>query len=1057
MMDDEEDQFDILHVFGKPQTPRNSKQRYRQEKFLLSPSSLTGSSISADTSVTSLSNFSLSPARSHLSASSSSETADLIDYSCRSGSLVYEQATEALFPEGALFDGNPDDLSLFKDLIWERAMNQGWMENGANIFTIPLTKDSGAAFTMNLLEQDGYFSFYRLREWATDMILKKRTRLAQNDYQFYWCLRNSISVELKKELLQHRSDYFIEDTPIGILYFHLLLSKIESANNKRSCGPKAVICCWDIRHFKKPYKNTETIMSFIGLLIGIIAGSIAIYKHFARNKDADPNPNVSSINSIDAINTYQNATALQDDLRAAIMLLGQLLIHRMKAMNFSPSPTQRTLRWLENRTYDMDDIDERNADDWFHGNTPSHVPAPTQAPSQAPSRTPKHAPTYGGYPTHLPAPSRTYGPTRSHRVTPVPTYIGTSKVRADYNYDYGVVKSNGVHVFAGFGMTLIVWDARIGTIVSETRIHTNDTEGVLPCWERTDQENCYAFQNGDEVESPIDSRSRNRMSISNFFLGKNQITVIVKSDLSLKSRSENYIQGYRQTRVFVYDISDMPSDATELELLTRKDLQGSFKSGKMIGENVHIVTSSSLRVGEVLEKILSPNEVLLQGKNDATGDYYMSEADKTLSIKARSISKEINNEIKEIGIEPDDIATISQMLIQSPNNTYVPWFTRFAVLKNLIITYSFASDRHSPDGDNFTMSQSGIFLSTPDYTNPFYYSDKSIVIASEAYEENEDDGTWSEITALISLTLDGPQSQFHSNGIVRGSALNQTSINLGTSALNSSFEYLRIATTTRGRWIFDGQFWKQNDESNNHVSVLTINSSKRGLQMEKVGHLDDFDVGGRMIGCVYHKNHCYILTEKDPIYILDFSNQTAPELLGNFTAPGKQKYIQPINDTLIIIIGQEIDKRNEGWEYPWFKTPLFKLQVSMFNVANSKNPILVGSLNQSGAEAMYDHESFRYMPESNMLIFPSQCTVKDPYLCGFDVYDLSRDESATTIPTTFTKAFQILNHDSCRNSFPPRSLGFGDNVTTLMGCTVKSTNIPSEKEMWMFRIESQAI
>jgi hypothetical protein len=324
---EEQEEYNFLDMFDDQQTtPSKVKKHPRYKQIKLSPSS---SNYSSDTASTLQSSFSLSPSRFSSSLSSSSDVGDLIDYSSRSGSQIYNEATQALVRSGEfLFDGNPEELSLFKELIWERATCQGWMAKGADIFNIPLTKDSGSAFTMNLLEQDGFFSFSRLREWANEMIVNKETRLAQNDYQFFWCLSNSISVRLKKEVLAHRSSYFINGTPVGILYFHIILSKMESG--VASGRNEKIMLCVGKRCFKKMSKKTQGIVAFLSALAGIIALIIDPIMEALRNGPGS-STEVPPFNDSAIATPHKSDTEFKQGFKNALGIEADIIIGRHEA------------------------------------------------------------------------------------------------------------------------------------------------------------------------------------------------------------------------------------------------------------------------------------------------------------------------------------------------------------------------------------------------------------------------------------------------------------------------------------------------------------------------------------------------------------------------------------------------------------------------------------------------------------------------------------------------------------------------------------------------------
>lgn len=283
------------------------------------------------------SSFSLSP------STLSNETSDLIDYSSRSGSQLYEQATEGLELDEP-FDGHSGDLQVFKDLLWERAVHHGWMGKNANIFDIPLTRDHTGSTTKNIITQGEYFSFHRLREWATDMIVNKETRLAQNDYQFYKCLNNSISARLKKQLLEDRHMYFINNTPVGILYFHAIMSRIENNEGivQRTCSFLSIKKSnYDVQ---KCTTNLNALVGFTAAMLGIVA---FIMVHVLRRGKGGEKPSPTNIfllpfSDPKSLDQYLSHSEFLSDLEISLSILSQIIIANYTAYRFFPNDTNQT-------------------------------------------------------------------------------------------------------------------------------------------------------------------------------------------------------------------------------------------------------------------------------------------------------------------------------------------------------------------------------------------------------------------------------------------------------------------------------------------------------------------------------------------------------------------------------------------------------------------------------------------------------------------------------------------------------------------------------------------
>ena len=111
----------------------------------------------------------------------------------------------------------------------------------------------------------------------------------------------------------------------------------------------------------------------------------------------------------------------------------------------------------------------------------------------------------------------------------------------------------------------------------------------------------------------------------------------------------------------------------------------------------------------------------------------------------------------------------------------------------------------------------------------------------------------------------------------------------------------------------------------------------------------------------------YVVTflQVDPLFALDLSDPTDPEVVGELKIPGFSNYLQAADDNHLIGIGRNADLNGRVQE----------LQVSLFNVTDMSNPLLedthgihVGDW--SWTEATTDHHAVGYYPGYNVLAIP---------------------------------------------------------------------------------------
>merc|ERR1719491_747336 len=165
----------------------------------------------------------------------------------------------------------------------------------------------------------------------------------------------------------------------------------------------------------------------------------------------------------------------------------------------------------------------------------------------------------------------------------------------------------------------------------------------------------------------------------------------------------------------------------------------------------------------------------------------------------------------------------------------------------------------------------------------------------------------------------------------------------------------------------------------------------------------------------------------DPFYTLDMNDPTDPKVVGELKIPGFSNYLHPIGDdgSLILAVGQ--DANDQG--------SVSGLAVALYDVSNFTNPIQTKKFTQnkgSNSAAQYDHQAFRYLPETEVLILP--VSRWSPRFDGFIVYDVAvRPEKEIKIRFEVSHVDEGMKTCWSHSSLTARSMVFDGDVTTMKG------------------------
>ena len=208
-------------------------------------------------------------------------------------------------------------------------------------------------------------------------------------------------------------------------------------------------------------------------------------------------------------------------------------------------------------------------------------------------------------------------------------------------------------------------------------------------------------------------------------------------------------------------------------------------------------------------------------------------------------------------------------------------------------------------------------------------------------------------TGIFKFTLEGTAVQFAASSEVRGTLLNQFS-------MDEYNEHFRIATT-------EGSSWDETAPSKNHLFILDGS-------LKQVGSVEDLAKGERIYSARFMGDKAYMVTfkETDPLFVIDVSTPAAPKVLGELKIPGFSNYLHPLNENHLIGFGYDTKLIPVKGEEPRVVTGGMK--ISLFDVSDFSNrkekdtEIIGGSGTYSPLQ--YDHKALFIEPKADLFGFP---------------------------------------------------------------------------------------
>lgn len=220
-----------------------------------------------------------------------------------------------------------------------------------------------------------------------------------------------------------------------------------------------------------------------------------------------------------------------------------------------------------------------------------------------------------------------------------------------------------------------------------------------------------------------------------------------------------------------------------------------------------------------------------------------------------------------------------------------------------------------------------------------YASQDHLVVSQASWAWAWDEADTEVATHLHQFVLEGEDTVYEASGAVDGWLLN-------SYALGEYDDHLRVATSDAGWWgTEDG------DPPANNVFVLAT----EGAELNVVGEVRGIAPNETIQSARFMGNKGYLVTyeQVDPLFTLDLSDPTDPQVVGELKIPGFSTYLHPIDDDHMLSVGYA-----GTWE-----GEITGMAVNLFDLTDFADPKLKQEFTLAGddwsySEALWDPKAF---------------------------------------------------------------------------------------------------
>ncbi len=372
------------------------------------------------------------------------------------------------------------------------------------------------------------------------------------------------------------------------------------------------------------------------------------------------------------------------------------------------------------------------------------------------------------------------------------------------------------------------------------------------------------------------------------------------------------------------DISAKP------EIRRTMSIDGSFLSGRMVGDSVRLVTASgpvgfewSYPKGSGLRaerKAIEENREIIENSTEANWIPYYLVTDSDGDVTDEGVLFDCNR-----ASHPENFSGLNMLSV---------------------VTIDLSEGLDVVDATGLLATGSTVYSSSDD-----------LYVATQRWRdwqwarESVDGRSETVVTDIHKFDISDPgATNYSATGRVEGFLLNQF-------AMDEHEGLLRVASTT------SPNRWGAGLESESMVTILhEVNG-----ELVRVGRVEGLGKTEQIYSVRFMGDVGYVVTfrQTDPLYTIDLSDPTDPRTVGELKILGYSAYLHPLGDDLLMGVGQDATEQGR----------IQGTQVSLFDVSDPANPQRVDTYTLSegsNSQVEYDHHAFLYWDPERLAMIPVQ-------------------------------------------------------------------------------------
>lgn len=339
---------------------------------------------------------------------------------------------------------------------------------------------------------------------------------------------------------------------------------------------------------------------------------------------------------------------------------------------------------------------------------------------------------------------------------------------------------------------------------------------------------------------------------------------------------------------------------------------------------------------------------------------------------------------------------------------YVP---QLGETKNFVTCSSIAIE------DSFEIKDTVSVLASSD---SFYMSEKSIYIYNSGIEEN------TRKTEFLRMSYENGDLKMQAKGTVKGYLTD-------SFAINEYKGYLRLVMMQENN-INDKEEIYDEKKQTESSSLYVLDED-----LKIVGQIHDIAPGEQIYSARFLGDTGYFVTFQaiDPLFSVDFTDPTAPKIIGELKIPGFSEYLHPYSEDLLLGIGRNVkDNASDG------------LKLSMFDVSDpsdvkEQDKKILKECDYS--ECLYEYKALCIDPEKNLFGFSCERYKEDKWYMEYWLY--SYDEKSGF---TGNRIVSLDRNEQWVNSI--RGTYIGDTFyTVISGKGIVATDLNTKKEIGNYK------